>query len=370
MLRILALEPYYTGSHRAFLDGWVGHSRHCVERLTMPGRKWKWRMRGSALTLGEQVRRRAGDFDLLFASDFLDMAALVGMHPDALGDVPRVVYFHENQITYPVADEGERDYQFGFTNLTTCLAADSALFNSQYHLESFLRGADDLLRRMPDCVPRWAPERIRRSSRVVPVGVDLASIDAACPAVRPRRGALTIVWNHRWEWDKRVEAFFGLLYELLGQGCDFAVIAAGRDSGRSPAVQREARRRLGDRLLHMGFVPSRRQYCRLLCRGDVVVSTAVHEFFGVSIVEAAYAGCLPLLPDDLSYPELVPAQHHEQCLYRDLGDLKDRLADLCERPQAARAVDLRAAMRRFNWDRVGPLLDDAVEEVAGERRNG
>ena len=38
-----------------------------------------------------------------------------------------------------------------------------------------------------------------------------------------------------------------------------------------------------------------------------MLSTARHEFFGVAVVEALLAGCLPWLPDRLSYPELLPA---------------------------------------------------------------
>jgi hypothetical protein len=38
-----------------------------------------------------------------------------------------------------------------------------------------------------------------------------------------------------------------------------------------------------------------------------VVSTALHEFQGLSVLEASQAGCLPLVPDRLCYPEMYPA---------------------------------------------------------------
>ena len=47
----------------------------------------------------------------------------------------------------------------------------------------------------------------------------------------------------------------------------------------------------------------------MLSRADWVLSTASHEFFGIAVVEAMLMGCLPWLPDRLSYPELVPAQY-------------------------------------------------------------
>ncbi len=187
-LRVLALEPYYGGSHRAFLDGYRRHSRHRVWLLTMPARKWKWRMRGAAVSMAPQVRRLAGEFDVLLASDFLDLACLAGLTADVLDGIARVVYFHENQITYPLPPEADRDYQFGFTNITTCLAADRVLFNSDHHRREFLDGAAGLLAKMPDHVPAYAPDALRRRSEVVPVGegkvnITEVELDQVAPVV-------------------------------------------------------------------------------------------------------------------------------------------------------------------------------------------
>jgi len=48
-VNILALEPFYGGSHRAFLDGWAAHSRHHWTVLGLSPRHWKWRMRHGAI---------------------------------------------------------------------------------------------------------------------------------------------------------------------------------------------------------------------------------------------------------------------------------------------------------------------------------
>jgi glycosyltransferase involved in cell wall biosynthesis len=365
LLRILALEPYYGGSHKAFLDGYRAHSRHAVELVTMPARKWKWRMRGAAVKMHAQVLRRRGAFDLLFASDFLDLAALAALRPSLPADVPRVAYFHENQLTYPVPDEDERDYQFGFTNVTTCLAADLVLFNSRYHLTSFLAAVQSLLDRMPDEVPEGVPEAVAAKAAVVPVGVDLASIDRAWQATGPRQGPLTVLWNHRWEYDKGAEEFFEVMMDLAREGEPFRLVVVGQEFRSAPPVFELARRELGDRIRHFGYVDGRNAYCRLLVECDVVVSTAAQEFFGVSVVEAAYAGCAPLLPRRLSYPELLPERWHEACLYDDARDLKQRLRRWLSRPEEARAVCLSGEMARFGWPQVAPQLDAALERARG-----
>lgn len=365
VLRILALEPYYGGSHRAFLDGYRDHSRHSVELLTMPARKWKWRMRGAALTLGELLDQRRGEFDAVLVSDYLDLAALVGMGPGLLHGVPRVAYFHENQLTYPVPSEEERDYQFGFTNITTCLAADRVLFNSHYHLDSFLEGVELLLDRMPDCVPEWAGQRIRRRSEVVPVGVDFGTIDASRSVGPAAQGPLTILWNHRWEYDKGAQTFFELMIELQQEGHEFRLVVMGQKFRTAPPIFDKAWERLMPRMKNFGYVESRAAYCKLLLESDVVVSTAMQEFFGISVVEAVYAGCAPLLPNDLSYPELLPRHWHETCLYGSRKDLKARLVGWLRHPDEARSLDLSADVRRFGWDRVAPLLDSVIERLCG-----
>lgn len=361
-MHILAIEPYFGGSHQAFLKGWIAHSRHSFELLTMPPRKWKWRMRGAAVEFAEQVRALDQSWDLLFASDFLDLAAFAGMLPHLAAKTPLVAYFHENQLAYPVQVEDERDYQFAFTNLTTCLAADAVLFNSRFNMESFLSESADLLRRMPDEIPDWAPARIRAKARVQPVGVDLGAFDTAILAGAERSGPLRILWNHRWEHDKNPEAFFDVLFALEDAGCDFELAVIGERFRASPAVFERARQRLSDRIVAWGFQPSREEYVRVVANCDVVVSTAYHEFFGVSIVEAVYAGCLPLLPSRLSYPELLPDELHEHCLYADETNLKQRLCELAEEPDAARTFDGRSAMLRFGWDTVSPALDSHVAD--------
>src|SRR5664279_4809420 len=87
--RILALEPYYGGSHRAVLDGLVQRIDAEWTLLTLPARKWKWRMRGAAITMAQEARalareRAAADaaariaprpaFDVIFASTFINLA--------------------------------------------------------------------------------------------------------------------------------------------------------------------------------------------------------------------------------------------------------------------------------------------------------
>ena len=357
-LRILAAEPYYGGSHKAFIDGFIKHSRHSIELFHLPARKWKWRMRAAAVNLAQLLHERGNEFDVLFASDFLSMADAAGLCPQHAARMRKVAYFHENQFTYPEQIEAKRDYQFLFTNLTTCLAADAVCFNSHYHRTSLLHEAQQFLRRMPDYVPEGVPEEIAAKSSVVHVGVDLRECDAI-PAAQ-RSGPLVIVWNHRWEHDKNPEEFFEVLFDLADSGCDFRLMVLGESYRRHPPVFDAARERLAGRIIQFGRLPGRREYLAALKLADVVVSTARHEFFGIAVVEAIACGCYPLLPDRLSYPEIIPPELHGRHLYAGRRDLRERLERLIDQPGRARAIDLRPEMERFSWRLIAPQLDDLL----------
>ena len=363
-LRIAAIEPFYGGSHKAFLDGYRRYSSHQVDVLGLPARKWKWRMRGAALHFADVLRGRVRDYDVIFASDFLSLADLVGLLPGEMAAVAKIVYFHENQLTYPYRDESERDYQFAFTNITTCLAADRVLFNSAFHRESFLAALRPFLKKMPDFRPAGVVDAIAGKSCVLYYGMDLEGIRSAGPC--ERSAAPVVLWNHRWEYDKNPEDFFETMTGLADAGHDFRVAIVGEKYGVYPEVFDRGREALGERVVQFGYLESKEAYFRLLCSCDVAVSTAIHEFFGVSVLEAIAAGCFPLLPRRLTYPELLPEALHERHLYNTLPQLRRALAWAFAKIDEVREMDLRDVAERFSWERLVEQYDRTMSEVAAE----
>jgi len=310
-MKILAVEPYYGGSHKVFGDGLLRELPHEAELLTLPAQHWKWRMRLAAPYFAGLLRERDETYDAIFCSSLLDVAAFRGLLPPHLAALPHLVYFHENQFAYPVQVEAERDIHFALTNLTTALAADKVAFNSRYNLESFLAGAKDLLARMPDMtLPGWE-DAFRAKAVVLYPGMDFTGVDAA-PPNEPDNGPPVVLWNHRWEHDKDPEFFFRTLLSLAEQEIDFRLIVVGQSFRSQPPIFAEAAERLASRVIHFGYAQERGEYHRLLRQADVVVSTARHEFYGMSVLEAVRAGCRPLVPDRLSYQELFLGQFRYQ----------------------------------------------------------
>ncbi len=370
-LRVLAIEPYFGLSHRTFLEGYRRFSRHDVEIWSLPPRKWKWRMRGAGFHFAERARSApAGPpFDILLISDFLNLPDFRALAPRAFRELPAVVYFHENQITYPLGKDAPVDFHYGWINLSTALAADRLLFNSQYHREGFFAAVRAVFRRMPDHVPEALIEALPARSGVFPVGVDFDPHDAAIRAVpRTDPPVPTILWNHRWEYDKGPELFFDTLLRLAGEGVPFRLMVCGQSFRTRPPVFDRARQDLAGRIDHFGYFAQKEEYLQAACRADIVVSTAVHEFFGVSIIEAIYLGCLPVLPGRLSYPEILPPHLHPFFFYAGDADLPRFLRDFLRRPPREYRAELKESMGRYRWSKLAPVLDGELARVAAAGR--
>jgi glycosyltransferase involved in cell wall biosynthesis len=370
--RLLVLEPYFGGSHRAVLECLLPATGWEVDLLTLPARKWKWRMRGAAITFAEEARRldaewrrkhsggelaRAGAharWDAVFASTFLNLAEFKGLAGDAVAGTPAVVYFHENQLVYPNRHNEEWDLQFPLTNVTSALAADEVWFNTAWNRDGFLQGIEPFMRQFPDHHPKGLASRIEAKSRVLHPPFDPAPFDGAALT---REARCRIVWPHRWEHDKDPDAFFRAITQLASEGLDFEVAVAGQTFRETREAFEHAGRGLGERLVHLGAPDGREAYARLLAGSDVAVSTAVNEFFGLAMVEAAYAGCYPLVPDRLAYPEIYPPEMR----YGSTDALVARLRSLiAERPAPGRG---RESAARFTVDALAPAYREAFARV-------
>jgi len=366
-LKVLALEPYYGGSHKAVLDGLVERTNADWTVLTLPARKWKWRMRGAAITMAQQVRALAdtaiagdssahgGHFDVVFASTFLNLAEFRGLVGPLVAKVPAVVYFHENQLVYPNRHVADWDFQFPLTNITSALSADECVFNSAWNRDNFLAEIPDFLRQFPDHQPRGLEQIIAAKSTVLPPPFDPVAFDAVSPS---RSQRCRILWPHRWEHDKNPEQFFSAVMQLASEGLEFEVAIAGQSFRETEGLMREAAHALGDRLVHCSEPADRRAYAELLASADIVVSTAGNEFFGLAMVEACYAGAYPLVPDRLAYPEIYPAEYR----YGDVAQLTARLRSLItDRPAEGEAKGLA---ERYTFDALVPDYTAMLTRVA------
>ncbi len=361
-LHILALEPWLGGSHLQFLEQWREHSRHRVEILGLPARHWRWRMRSSAWQFARDLADRKLP-NALWVSDYVDLPTLLGLLPAAWQELPITAYFHENQATYPVSEnvtepERERDHHLAWTNALTALRADRVVFNSEFHLREFERGFDELCRIWPKPNPRLELERALAKAEVISPGVRVSEIPLGAGA--PTDSPLRVLFNQRWEHDKNPTTFFDALRLLRGSGVSFKLHVLGERYTKCPACFDLAETEFADQISHWGFADQRSQYEQILQHSDVVVSTALHEFFGLAVVEATSAGCIPLVPDALAYPEVFAGM--TGIFHRNTPE------DLAARLGVLAAPSVRASIqqsltdhaRRYSWQKVAKSLDEHI----------
>ncbi len=317
-LSILGFEPFDSGSHQATRLAISKHSRHQWHWVTRPGRAWKWRMRIGSLELLKELessgsQKPLSKIDAVFATSLLNLADLRAGLPKPLQQPPVVFYLHENQAAYPTRaiqgvpsqQQASWDAQFALTNLTSCAAADLVVFNSNFNRTSFQRGLDELLAHSPDSNLRGLVSEITQASQIAWPPVEVPATIQAATSKQALKEPSLVVWPHRWEHDKGPNE---LLETALrwSEHLNLRWIVLGESFREVPPAMRQMKEQLAGRIEHWGYAADRSDYWGLLQKADWVLSTAKHEFFGLAVCEALMAGCLPWLPDRLSYPELVP----------------------------------------------------------------
>jgi len=397
---IWLVSPYHTGSHRAWAEGYMRHSHHRVRLIALDGRFWKWRMQGGALELAPlaEAALAEGIPDAVLCTDMLNLpswlALLRGKLPPT---VPILLYMHENQLTYPWRPGEKVDLTYALINWLSQCCAQEIAFNSHYHLDSWFVALPNLLKHFPDYNQLQRIEEVRARCRVLPVGISVVGGQSAvrpyvsasagdesvtgqpvhsessgtdaltytCTVDRPPTTTPLILWNQRWEYDKRPDRFFALLYLLAEERVPFRLAVAGENFRNVPEEFEEARVRLADRIVHWGYAEGRDAYHQLLADADLVISTADHEFFGISILEAVAAGATPLLPRGLSYPELFPQDIAGQILYDDEEDLHQKARRFLLKETSAPAGLSEHVRQSYGWQHVANLYDAWIELAIG-----
>ncbi len=364
-MKITFLESFYGGSHKSFLDGLVKYSSHSIHALTLPARFWKWRLRSSALYFAEQYGKEIRSSDLIIATDMLNLAELKAL---AGYTGPSILFFHENQLTYPLPDHERQDPHLGMVNLASALAADINLFNSAFQLNYFADALRSFINRIPEFVPVFAHERVMKKSQVMYMGCDFSTFKSSRKSRKPNAEPV-ILWNHRWEFDKQPAVFFNALYQLHAEGIPFKLLILGENYQVHPREFLEAREKLKDRILRFGFVDTWEDYASYLNMADIVVSTAIQENFGFSIAEAMYCKTLPLLPRRLSYPEILAPEFHQEFLYKNEKDLVNKLRHLLThyRDYDETREKLSQAISRFDWSKRIAEFDELFTRLAQEK---
>jgi len=156
----------------------------------------------------------------------------------------------------------------------------------------------------------------------------------------------------------------------------FRLSVIGESFRDRPAIFEKAHSLFQGQIDLWGYQKSRDDYERALCQADVIVSTANHEFFGIGVLEAVAAGAYPLVPERLSYPEILGLGQIEgagRFFYDGTArDLADKLSELAARIEKdalwPAAINPAIITDHLKWQNLAGRYDEAFEQIVHAAR--
>jgi len=317
-VKILLLSAYDALSHRYWREGLVEQFPDIEWTvLTLPARYFRYRVRSNPLSwLADKQQTLQANYDVVIATSMVDVATLRGLVP-SLAATPLWLYCHENQFAYPAGAEKNNpvahDLEAKMVFIYNCLAADKISFNSHWNRDSALAGMAELLNRFPEKTNPSLLEAIASKSDVLPVPLnthtDINSTEPLISIASPLR----LLWNHRWEYDKGPDRLLALVNALETSGLICELNIVGQQFRQTPKAFSHIEKVLEESSTlqkgRWGYIESASDYQQLLQQCDVVVSTALHDYQGIAILEAVQSGCVPLLPNQIVYPEIFSDEY-------------------------------------------------------------
>eukprot|EP00934_Nitzschia_sp_Nitz4_P004259 Nitzschia sp. Nitz4//scaffold182_size44100//35180//37282//NITZ4_007260-RA/size44100-exonerate_est2genome-gene-0.64-mRNA-1//1//CDS//3329539583//4249//frame0 len=362
-------------SHITWAEGFkAATQQHVVEIVVVPGDRWKFRLMASAAELESKIEL---DDDIVVVDGMLDVTVLVALlKSNRLPDVcPKILqFFHENQLTTPFSSQ-DRDVQrnthwhYGMAHWRSLQVCDGFIFNSQTQLDDFARALPKAINEQcPRDVVEWhlskCQELLRDRCTFLHYGLALDQLKSGEMPDPSTKVIPTILWNARLEEDKDPQCFIDVLHQVVKQDSSpFRLIVLGKDSTSDQRWIRQIRKEFPLQLWHLGWCSDRSEYAQWLNRASIVVSTAKHETFGISMVESAYCGALPVLPMRLSYPEIFPFDQFQNHFFKDDADCVQRILSWLNlvrngSPELLEAMrQITKAASRFCWDEMGYEYD-------------
>ena len=364
-MKILYVEPYYSGSHKSWINSYQKKSNNNIEILSLPGKKWKWRMHGGAIELANQFNHNNKNFDLILCSDMLNLPVFKSLCNKNILDSKIAMYFHENQLSYPWSPKDadvkyKRDLHYAFINYTSSLVSDFNFFNSEYHYNSYINELKKYLNKMPDFKNKSNINIIKKKSKVLYLGCDLKNMFSnTTPNKNP-----VILWNHRWEYDKNPNLFFNTLFQLKKEKIKFSLIVVGKKYTQFPEIFSKARDLLKNEIIYFGYCESKSKYISLLNESDILPVTSNQDFFGISIMEAISCNCYPILPNRLTYPELFDIKKNKSIFYNSDKELKNKIISVITNLDYLKTQNINfknKLIEKFDWQTMSTKYDSIFE---------
>jgi glycosyltransferase involved in cell wall biosynthesis len=186
-----------------------------------------------------------------------------------------------------------------------------------------LDALQQLLQRLPDHRSLDTLDVIRHKTDILPIGIEKEKILKLSANYKRDNTLPVLLWNHRWEHDKRPDLFVQLCTNLRKEGKKFKINFIGKSSGQCADLLQKFKHDFQDDILNWGHVDSYDAYLKILMSSDILPVCSEHDFFGIAVLEGMYAGNTPILPAGMVYEEHFTSDPSDY-LYNGFDGLAER----------------------------------------------
>ena len=335
-MHILLVETFFKGSHKKWAlelkNNLQTKSDILLDILCVDSLSWKEAMTYDFKT----VQLESTQYDLVITSSMVNLSNFKSLFRIP---APHIIYFHENQIAYPWTKNDKNGKRPLYTEIQieSARLAQHLVFNSEFNMNSFTHFKD--------------------KSSILPLGIDIKRIKSNKTRKNEK---LTILWNHRWEYDKNPQYFFETLSSLK-KDTDFNLIVTGESPFHVENIHfQKAREEFKDNIIHFGYAKSLDEYYKLLWRSHLSIVTSHHDFFGLSVCESTLCDVLNILPMRLAYPEHF-LEHNN--FYKNDKELKKLIKRF-----KAEGLKTRHKIDSYDWDIVIESYIDLFKKLGSRPR--
>lgn len=265
------------------------------------------------------------------------------------------MYWHENQFEYP----NKKAHYIGFKELQNFISSDINIFNSYFHKDDFYKKARKELKKFNLDDLYVVLDKKYNSSSVVYPGFDIKNI-IPFNNKKQKNNIPILLWNHRWSKDKDYFMFFSMMRHLKKSGYKFKLNVFGEAVLANNNDFMYFKEQMEAHINKFGFLSSKTEYYEEVSKSDIVISTAIEENFGISIVESMYLGVSPILPNRLSYTDLIPKKYHKDILYNSYDDALLKIKDILENNKY---LNLSNYMKKYDVRKSINQFDEIIKNL-------
>lgn len=199
---------------------------------------------------------------------------------------------------------------------------------------------------LAQATPQWLSEKVR----VFPWGMDISN---QITNAQIDNKDIDVIFPHRLASDKGIDNLITIITEM--PDIEFAITIPHVQSAiKNNSYFKQLSKCKNVQLI---YAQSSAEHLITLQKSRLVLSCAKQENFGYAIMKAVIAGCIPIAPDRLCYPEFLP----KVLLYKNIQQAKNLIRQYLATTKPTNPTFLESTIRNISGFSFLPLLRDFFE---------